>query len=468
MKDTNTGAVKETNKSAIFSWLGTPPAGELIPLSLQHVAAMVIGCVTPAIIIAGVCNLSSSDTVILIQSALLISALITFMQLFPIGNHMIGAGLPVIMGVSFAYLPTLISIGGQFNLATIFGAQLVGGIVAIIFGYFVKYLRPLFPPIVTGTVVFTIGLSLYPTAINYMAGGSGSATYGEPLNWAIAIFVLVVVVFLNNFTKGIWKLASILFGIIAGYIVSLFFGLVDFSSIGTSAWVTIPPLMHFGYEFQPAAIATMAILYIVNSVQAIGDLSATTLGGMDREPTMEELSGGIIANGLGSVIGTLFGGLPTATYSQNVGIVSNNKVINRSVFALAAAIMACAGFIPKFAAIFTSIPKCVLGGATVSVFAIITMSGMRLIAQNKLTVRTTNIVGLSVALGVGISQVPECLDLFPSWVGMVFGGSPVVVSTIVAILLNLILPKDEAEEQPFEEDNGNLVEADEIQEFGEK
>ncbi|MGI6110286.1 MAG: uracil-xanthine permease family protein [Eubacteriaceae bacterium] len=459
MKDTQ-------NNSMIFSWKGTPSTGELIPLSLQHVAAMVVGCVTPAIIVAGVCGLSGDDTIILIQSALLISALITFMQLFPIGNHLIGAGLPVIMGVSFAYLPTLISIGGQFNLATIFGSQLVGGAVAIVFGFFVKYLRKLFPPIVTGTVVFTIGLSLYPTAINYMAGGTSSPMYGDPLNWAIAILVLVVVVFLNNFTKGIWKLASILFGIIVGYIVALFFGLVDFSPIADAGWVMIPPLFHFGYEFQPAAIVTMAILYIVNSVQAIGDLSATTLGGMDREPTMKELSGGIVANGLGSMIGSIFGGLPTATYSQNVGIVSTNKVINRKVFALAGAVIAVAGFIPKFAAIFRSIPSCVLGGATVSVFAVITMSGMRLIAQNKLTVRTTNIVGLSVALGVGISQVPACLEMFPQWVQMVFGGSPVVVSTLVAILLNLILPKDESEEAAFEEDNGDLVEADEIQEFG--
>lgn len=452
--------MKEIDKtSPLFKWDAKVEMGELIPMSLQHVAAMIVGCVTPAIIVSGICKLSPADSVVLVQSCLIVSGIAIFLQIFPLFNHLIGSGLPVIMGTSFAYLPTLISIGKEFNLATILGSQLIGAVVAIIFGLFVSKLRKLFPPLVTGTVVFTIGLSLYPTAINYMAGGTGSPTYGQPINWIIAFITLAVVIYLNNFTKGFLKLASILIGIIVGYVVSLFFGIVDFSSVGTAGWFMVPAPMHFGMEFHAAPIITMVVLFVVNSVQAIGDLSATSLGGEDRQPEMKELSGGIVASGLGSIIGAVFGGLPIATYSQNVGIVSTNKVINRRVFMGAAIIIVLAGVLPKLSAILTTIPRCVLGGATVSVFASITMTGIKLFTQQELTFRTSTIIGLSVALGIGLSQVPASLAVFPSWVTMVFGSSPVVVATLTAILLNLLLPKDKEEEKPFKEDEAKAEEA---------
>lgn len=443
--------------NALFTWTGRPKLLEVVPLSLQHLAAMVVGCVTPAIIVGGVAGLNANDTVILIQSALIIAGLATLLQLFPIFGK-IGSGLPVIMGVSFAYLPSLIGIAGEYNIATILGAQIVGGVVAVIFGFFLKYLRRFFPPIITGTVVFTIGLSLYPTAINYMAGGSASANFGDPANWIVSLVTLAVVIVLNFFSKGFLKLASILIGIIIGYIVSIPLGLVDLSSVGEAAWLTVPPLMHFGLSFQPAPMVSMAILYVVNSVQAIGDFSATTAGGMDREPTTEELSGGIIANGISSIFGAFLGGLPTATFSQNVGIVTTNRVINRLVFVFASVFMLLAGFIPKFAAVLTTIPSAVLGGATVSVFATITMTGIKLITSQKMTSRNSTIVGLSVALGVGITQAEGCLHLFPSWVDSIFGQSPVVVATLFAIFLNLILPKEKTTESESEAISETMVE----------
>lgn len=420
-------------------------------MSLQHVAAMVVGCVTPAIIISAVCKLSPADSVILIQSALIISGLGTLLQLFPIFGK-IGSGLPVIMGASFAYLPTLIVVGSEFNLASILGSQLIGGAVAVLFGIFVKYLHKLFPPLVTGTVVFTIGLSLYPTAIKYMAGGAANPEFGKPVYWIIALITMAVVIFLNNFTKGFLRLASILVGIAVGYVIALFCGIVSFDSVAQATWLTVPMPLHFGLEFPISACITMAIMYIVNSVQAIGDLSATAIGGLDRQPKMSELSGGIIGNGIGSMVGAIFGGLPTATYSQNVGIVATTKVVNRMVFAFAAVIIMLAGFFPKFSALLTTIPNCVLGGATISVFASITMTGIKLITQQTMSMKNMGIVGLAVALGIGISQVDGALAMFPAWVGNIFGSSPVIVATLVAIILNLILPKDpedlmEAEEE---------------------
>ena len=439
---------REIRRSAadeLFRVDGKPSMAQALPLALQHVVAMIVGCVTPAIIVAGVAGLPSEDSIILIQAALVMSALTTFIQLFPLvknGPVAIGSGLPVIMGISFAYVPTMQAIAGDFNIATILGAQIVGGIVAIIVGTFIKQIRKFFPPLITGTVVFAIGLSLYPTAINYMAGGTGSSSYGSWQNWLVAIITLIVVTTLNHYGKGIWKLSSILIGIIVGYIVALVFGMVDFSSVASATFFQLPRPLHFGIEFEPSSCVAIGVLFAINSIQAIGDFSATTTGGLDRMPTDEELNGGIVAYGISNIFCAFFGGLPTATYSQNVGIVSSTKVVARRVFASAAGILLVAGLIPKFSSILTTIPSCVLGGATVSVFASIAMTGVKLITASPMNYRNTTIVGLAIALGMGITQANAALASFPAWVTTIFGKSPVVLATIVAILLNLVLPKE--------------------------
>lgn len=429
---------------SLFELSGRPRLGEALPLALQHVVAMIVGCVTPAIIIAGAAGVSNQEKVILIQAALVVAAFSTLLQLFPIGKttkFAIGSGLPVIMGVSFAYVPSMQAIAESYGIAAIFGAQIVGGIIAIIMGFLVKKIRFFFPPLITGTVVFTIGLSLYPTAINYMAGGVASPTYGQWQNWLVAFFTLAVVTGLNHFGKGIWKLSSILIGIAAGYLFSIPFHMVDLSSIGQAGMVQIPSPLHFGIEFQPSCCVAIGILFAINSIQAIGDYSATTMGAMEREPEDKELQNGIVGYGVTNVIGAFFGGLPTATYSQNVGIVTTTKVINRFVLGLAAVILGIAGLLPKFSALLTTIPQCVLGGATVSVFASIAMTGMKLVSTQEMNYRNSSIVGLAAALGMGVSQAQAALATFPSWVATIFGKSPVVLATIIAVLLNIILPK---------------------------
>ena len=442
------GIRKSRSSASVFELKGVPSLKKAMPLSLQHLLAMIVGNVTPAIIVAGITGIDLSDRTFLVQCSLFIAGISTLLQLYPIWKF--GSGLPVVMGVSFAYVPTLTAIGATYGIEAIFGAQLIGGLVAILVGAFIKPLRKLFPPLVAGTVVFTIGLSLYPTAIKYMAGGAGSEDFGSPLNWSIALITLLVVLFCNHFRKGYVKLASILIGIIAGYIFSIFVNKVDFTAISNAALIQIPKPLHFGLKFYPSAIISMVIIYIVNSVQAVGDYSATTEGGLSREPKDTELSGGIMANGVSSIIGSLFGGLPTATYSQNVGIVAMTKVVNKFIVAIAAIFMLIAGFIPKIGAIITTIPQSVLGGATVIVFAMITMTGIKVIIKDELSSRNTSIAGLSVALGMGITQVEGVLDAFPSWVNMVFGSSPVVITTITVILLNLILPKKSIEEEEKE------------------
>lgn len=388
------------------------------------------------------------------------SAVTTLIELFPIGGKL-GSGLPVMFGISFAYLPSMQAIvGGGGDIATIAGAMVVGGIVAAVVGVFVKKIRRFFPPIITGTVVFTIGLSLYPTAINYMAGGAGNTyevvvlrkgltsalVHGSWQNWAVAAFTLIVVMVMSNKGKGICKLAAILLGMIAGYIVAAVFGMVDLSEVRDAAWFSLPQFMHFGIKFEFSACIALALLFAINAIQAIGDLTATTVGGLNREPTDQELQGGIVTYGLTNVLSAFFGSLPTATYSQNVGIVTTNKVVNRVVFALAGGFLLLAGLIPKFSAILTTIPQCVLGGATITVFSTIAMTGMKLIASETISPRNTTIVGLSAALGVGISQSSSALSQFPESITIIFGKTPVVIATIMAVLLNLILPQENTDQ----------------------
>lgn len=439
---------RKTRSTSVFDLDGVPSLKKAMPLSLQHLLAMIVGNVAPALIVASATGLGLGDTTLLVQSSFFMAGLATLMQLYPIWK--IGSGLPMVIGISFTYVPTLIAIGSAYGIEAIFGAQLVGGFVAILFGAFLKPMRKLFPPLVAGTVVFSIGLSLYPTAINYMAGGANASDFGDPINWGIAILTLIVVLFCNHFTKGYVKLASILVGIIVGYIFSVIVGKVDFTPIMEAAWIQVPTPMHFGIKFVPSAIIAISVIYIVNSVEAVGDLSAITEGGLNREAEDTEISGGIIASGLASALGVFFGGLPTATYSQNVGIVAMTKVVSKFVVMIAAVFMLISGFIPKFGALITTIPQSVLGGATIIVFAMITMTGIKIIIKDELSSRNVSIVGLSVALGMGITQVPGALDAFPSGVSMVFGSSPVVITTITVILLNLILPKQSIEEEEEE------------------
>lgn len=447
------------SREALFQLNGFPPLGMSISLALQHLVAMIVGCVTPAIIIANALGLPQSERVLLIQVSLVMSAVTTLIELFPIGGKL-GSGLPVMFGISFAYLPSMQAIVGGGDIATIAGAMVIGGIVAAVVGVFVKKIRRFFPPIITGTVVFTIGLSLYPTAINYMAGGAGNTyevvvlrkgltsalVHGSWQNWAVAAFTLIVVMVMSNKGKGICKLAAILLGMIAGYIVAAVFGMVDLSEVRDAAWFSLPQFMHFGIKFEFSACIALALLFAINAIQAIGDLTATTVGGLNREPTDQELQGGIVTYGLTNVLSAFFGSLPTATYSQNVGIVTTNKVVNRVVFALAGGFLLLAGLIPKFSAILTTIPQCVLGGATITVFSTIAMTGMKLIASETISPRNTTIVGLSAALGVGISQSSSALSQFPESITIIFGKTPVVIATIMAVLLNLILPQENTDQ----------------------
>lgn len=445
---------QETYSKSLFDIEGNPPLKKALPIALQHLLAMIVGNTLPAIVLTGqLANtnhaISAQDAVYLIQAGMFVAAIATFLQLYPVFK--IGAKLPIIMGVSFAYIPVLTSIGVKYGMGAVYGAQLVGGIVAFIVGMNIKKIYKYFPPMISGTVVLTIGLSLYSVALNYMAGGNGNPNQGDLVYWGVAVLTLAVTLACNMLGKGLIKLAAILIGIAVGYITSIFIGIVDFSAIGEASWFTLPRLMPFKLEFPIDAVITMSVMFVVNSIQAVGDLSSTTAGGLSRVPTGDELEGGIKANGLASVIGALIGGMPTATYSQNVGIVSLTKVVARKVFAITGLLILLSGFVPKFGAVMLSVPQAVIGGATITVFAQITMSGMKLIMSDEMSSRNVTIVGLGIALGMGIVQLgDQALAQFPEWFRMVFTSSPVVMATLVVFVLNLVIPAKTIEEEEAE------------------
>ena len=435
------------NNAELLKFDGKPSWGAAFPQAMQHVLAMLIGNITPPMLIAGTCGLSAEEKIMLTQAAMIIGGITTLLQLFPVFGF--GMKLPNVMGVAFAYMPILTIIGQQYGIAAIFGSQLVAGFVSIFVGMFIGKIRKFFPPIVSGTVVMSIGLSLYKTAISYIGGGSAAqanGTFGSGKFWFLAILTLIVTLACNFFGKGLVKASGMLIGIVVGYAASLLVGgVVSFADFEAASWFALPRPFYFGMEFHLDAIVMMILMYMVQAVQTIGDVSSTAIGGFGRQCTDQELGGAIKGQGICGMIGAVIGGLPTDPYSQNVGLICTTKVVARRVFTMVGVIMLLAGIFPKFSGLMATIPQPVLGGATVTVFAAITMSGIQLLNEQPLNYRNRMIVGIALAIGLGIDAAPDILQFVPQLLRNIFGSS-LVVSFLIVFVLNLIIPKDDTPE----------------------
>ena len=435
------------NNAELLKFDGKPSWGAAFPQAMQHVLAMLIGNITPPMLIAGTCGLSAEEKIMLTQAAMIIGGITTLLQLFPVFGF--GMKMPNVMGVAFAYMPILTIIGQQYGIAAIFGSQLVAGFVSIFVGMFIGKIRKFFPPIVSGTVVMSIGLSLYKTAISYIGGGSAAqanGTFGSGKFWFLAILTLVVTLACNFFGKGLVKASGMLIGIVVGYAASLLVGgVVSFADFEAASWFALPRPFYFGMEFHLDAIVMMILMYMVQAVQTIGDVSSTAIGGFGRQCTDQELGGAIKGQGICGMIGAVIGGLPTDPYSQNVGLICTTKVVARRVFTMVGVIMLLAGIFPKFSGLMATIPQPVLGGATVTVFAAITMSGIQLLNEQPLNYRNRMIVGIALAIGLGIDAAPDILQFVPQLLRNIFGSS-LVVSFLIVFILNLIIPKDDTPE----------------------
>ena len=464
--ENNTKSKKNPTYTSPYEFKGRIPLKHAIPLGIQHVLAMFVGNLTPLIIICGACGIIAEEPALyvsLLQNAMLVAGLVTLVQLFSIGP--IGGKVPIIMGTSSGFLGVMRSVaatmgGGVIAYGAILGASIVGGIFEAVLGFFIKPLRKLFPPVVTGTVVLAIGLSLISVGVNSFAGGSGVQDFGSLENLFVGLVVLVVIIVLKHFTKGITSTASILFGIIFGYIVCAIMGMIlpttavnaegvestkawvlNWSKIADSAWFSIPKLLPVKPTFEWGAILPIGIMFIVTAVETVGDTAGCVEGGMGREATDTELSGGIICDGLGSSFAALFGVLPNTSFSQNVGLVTMTKVVNRFALSIGAIFLVLCGLSPKLAAVVSIMPQSVLGGAAVLMFSSIAISGIQLITKHGLTTRIITIVSVALGVGYGLGATAGSIAGLGESINLVFGGSGIVPAALLAIILNLVIPK---------------------------
>ncbi|KIR03039.1 Uracil-xanthine permease [Lachnospiraceae bacterium TWA4] len=460
---------QQTNKGAEYDFYGDLPLKKAIPLGLQHVLAMFVGNLTPVLIITGACGMGSGTEfadiqVALLQNAMLIAGVVTLIQLFSIGP--IGGKVPIIMGTSSGFIGVFNSVaavmgGGVLGYGAIMGASLIGGLFEGVLGFLLKPLRKFFPAVVTGTVVLAIGLSLISVGINSFGGGNAANDFGSIENLALGLIVLVVIIALKHGTKGMTSASSILIGIIVGYIVAIIMAMVlpttainaegveytkawvlNWDKVKNASWFSIPSIMPVKMVFDLRAILPVLIMFVVTAVETVGDISGVIEGGMDREPTDTELSGGVMCDGLGSSIASVFGVLPNTSFSQNVGLVTMTKIVNRKALATGAVFLIFCGLFPKLAALISIMPQSVLGGAAVMMFSSIVVSGIQLITREPLSVRNITIVSVALGLGYGLGANGAAIAGLPQYVQLVFGGSGIVPAAFVAIILNIVLPKE--------------------------
>lgn len=426
-------------KGSIYELDGRVELKRAVPLGIQHVLAMFLGNISPLIIVCGLLNIDSSLRSMLIQNSMFVAGVITLVQLYPIGP--IGAKLPIVMGTSSGFIGTAQAIGAQYGYGSIIGATLVGGIIELVLGFFIKPLKKLFPPIVTSLVIISIGLSLLPVGIKYFGGGAGAKDFGSLNHLLVGTTVIIVILILKQF-KGFLNDSSILIGIIVGYILAICLNMVDFTQVRESAWFSLPHPMVVPFEFNMEAIIAMGIMFIATTVETVGDISGITNGGLDRGATDRELSGGVMADGVGSLVAAVFGILPNTSFSQNVGLVTVTKIVNRFVIMTGALFLILCGFCPKLSALFSVMPQSVLGGAAVIMFSMILVSGIQSLSRENLDARNSLIVALAIGIGVGIGNVPEVLSQCPAWVSNIFAENGIIMTFVVATVLNLILPKN--------------------------
>ena len=355
-------------KGSVYELDGRVELQRAIPLGIQHVLAMFLGNISPLIIVCGLLEMDAGLKSMLIQNAMFVAGLVTLIQLYPIGP--VGARLPIVMGTSSGFIGTAKAIGAQYGYGAILGASLVGAVLEMVLGFFIKPLKKLFPPIVTSLVIISIGLSLLPVGIKYFGGGAGAEDFGSLNHLLVGTTVIIVILIFKQF-KGFLNDSSILIGIVVGYILAICLGMVDFTQVKESAWISLPHPMVVPFEFNMQAIIAMGIMFIATTVETVGDISGITNGGLDREPTDRELSGGVMADGVGSLVAALFGVLPNTSFSQNVGLVTVTKIVNRFVIMTGAIFLILCGFCPKLSALFSVMPQSVLGGAAVIMFAMI-------------------------------------------------------------------------------------------------
>ena len=422
------------------------PMAPRVALGMQHVLAMFASNVTPSIIVAGAAGFAfgGADMVFLIQMAMLFAGVATLFQ--TIGFGPVGARLPVMQGTSFAFVPIMIGIVKSSGMAALMGSVVVAGLFHAALGTIIGRIRHWFPPLVSGMVITTIGLYLIPVGIKYAAGGAADFQMNNPAwggfgSWGLALVVIFVALGCKFYTRGLTSSAAVLIGLVAGYVVGIATGAVNFGGIGKAAWFAIPMPFKYGIELNMTAIIGMCLISIVSAIETVGDISGIAKGGAGREATDKELAGGTYADGFGSAIAGVFGGLPNTSFSQNVGIVSMTGVMSRGVVTIGAIFLIICGFVPKIGAVVAAMPISVLGGGVILMFGMVVSAGINMLAGVKWSRRNMMILATSMSVGLGLQAVPKSMQHLPDTLEMlaVSGLLPVAV---LAVVMNLVLPED--------------------------
>lgn len=424
----------------IYKLDGKVPVGKAIPFGLQHILAMFVANIAPILIVAGACGLSAAQTTNLVQCAMMIAGIGSLIQLFPLWK--IGSGLPIVMGISFTFVSIFCVIGPEYGYGSVVGAILVGGLVEGTLGLFAKYWRKIVSPIVAASVVTSIGFSLLSVGATSFGGGSGSPDLGSWKNLLLGFITLLACLLFQIFAKSYFKQLSVLFGLVVGYIVAACMGIVDFSALKECGVIAIPRFMPFTPEFHVGPIVTVILIFLVSATETIGDTSALAASALNRDVTDKEITGSIACDGYISSLSALFGCLPITSFSQNVGLIAMTKVINRFTIATGAGIMILAGLFPIFGALLNTLPEAVLGGCTIIMFGNIVISGLQMISNCGFSQRNITIAALSLSVGIGFTQVPEIFSIFPDVVQNVFADNCVATVFLIAIIANLVLPKE--------------------------
>ncbi len=432
----------------------TPPIAKAVPLGIQHVLAMFVSNVTPAIIVCGAAGigfgsdqgaLGFPDMTYMIQMSMLFAGIATLIQSMGMGP--IGAKLPIVQGTSFAFLPVMIPAVAGLGTAGLGGLMtgvLIGGIFHMVLGTFIGRIRFALPPLITGLIVLMIGLSLMKVGIQYAAGGvpnMGKPVYGSWDMWFPALVVIAVTLGLKFFTKGLMSVAAVLIGIIIGYIVAYFMGQVSFGNVGKAALFQIPMPFKWGFEFNIAIVIGMCFMAVISAIETVGDVSGITKGGAGREATDEEITGATYADGVGTAVAGIFGGLPNTSFSQNVGLISMTGVMSRHVVSIGAVFLIICGFIPLVGAIIRTVPINVLGGGVIVMFGMVAAAGVNMLSGVAWNRRNMLIFAVSLSIGFGLQLVPDALQHTPGWLKILLT-SGLLPAAFLAIVLNLILPED--------------------------
>ena len=444
----------------------TPPLVKAVPLGIQHVLAMFVSNVTPAIIVcgaAGFCFGSNSpdfpQMIYMLQMCMFFAGIATLFQTIGIGP--VGARLPIVQGTSFAFIPIMIPLvagKGVEAMSVLMGGILVGGLFHAFLALFIGRIRFALPPLVTGLVVMMIGLALVKVGIQYAAGGVpaiGTPEYGSLQNWTVAGTVVIVTLVLKFFARGMLSVSAVLLGILAGYAVAWGFGMVNFGSVGRAAVVALPNPFHFGLEFSVAAIIGFCLMAFVSAVETVGDVSGICKGGAGREATDREIEGATYADGFGTAISGIFGALPNTSFSQNVGLIAMTGVMSRHVVTIGAIFLILCGLVPKVGAVISTVPIEVLGGGVIVMFGMVVAAGISMLSDVHWNRRNMVIFAIALSLGLGLQLEPQALQYLPETV-KVLATSGILPAALIAIVLNLVLPSELAAEAT-EELSGGLA-----------